>query len=227
MALKFLVCIIRSTNPEFAGRVLELWYEYEKGETRAAILVKQMDKLECMHQAVIYEERTGIDMSDFMQLKEKVTLPELQPLLETCFLKHNELKLRRQFDIVVVFCLWYGLSSTARIWLNIFSGGPGVGKGTQSALLATEFNLCHILVGDLLREEAKSPTSPFRAFIPESIRKSVLPPAQLTTQLLKREMSKAQAEGTHRFLLDGFPRSIAQAKDFELKVFITMGLFQP
>jgi 5'-deoxynucleotidase YfbR-like HD superfamily hydrolase len=103
MALKFLVYIIRSTNPEFAGRVLELWYEYEKGETRAAILVKQMDKLECMHQAVIYEERTGIDMSDFMQLKEKVTLPELQPLLETCFLKHNELKLRRQFDIVVVF----------------------------------------------------------------------------------------------------------------------------
>jgi adenylate kinase family enzyme len=69
-----------------------------------------------------------------------------------------------------------------------------------------------------LRDEAKSPTSPYRDFIPESIEKSVLLPPQLTTMLLKQEMQKAQAEGARRFLLDGFPRSIVQAADFELKV---------
>jgi adenylate kinase family enzyme len=73
-------------------------------------------------------------------------------------------------------------------------------------------------VGDLLREEAKSSTSPYRDFIPESIEKSVLLPAQLTTLLLKREMDRAQAEGARKFLLDGFPRSVVQAADFELKV---------
>ncbi|KAL8866512.1 MAG: hypothetical protein Q9198_008858, partial [Flavoplaca austrocitrina] len=55
--------------------------------------------------------------------------------------------------------------------------GPGVGKGTQCARVAKEFDFCHISVGDLLREEAKSPTSPYRDFIPESIQNSVLLPA--------------------------------------------------
>jgi adenylate kinase family enzyme len=73
-------------------------------------------------------------------------------------------------------------------------------------------------VGDLLREEAKDATSPYRDFIPESIKKSVLLPAQLTTQLLKREMGKAQEQGKRRFLLDGFPRNLEQATDFDLKV---------
>ena len=99
----------------------------------------------------------------------------------------------------------------------MFIGGPGVGKGTQCNRVAEEFDFHHISVGDLLREEAKSPTSPYKDFIPESIQKSVLLPAQLTTLLLKQEMGRAQAEGIRRFLLDGYPRSIVQAADFELK----------
>jgi len=46
----------------------------------------------------------------------------------------------------------------------------------------------------------------------------VLLPAQLTTLLLKQEMGRAQAQGTRRFLLDGFPRSVVQADDFEWKI---------
>lgn len=103
MALKFLACTIRATNPEFADQILELWHEYDEGKTRTAILVKQIDKLECMHQAVIYEERTGKDMSGFMKLQVKVTLPELKPLLDTCLQRYEELKERRQADIIVVF----------------------------------------------------------------------------------------------------------------------------
>ena len=69
----------------------------------------------------------------------------------------------------------------------------------------------------MLREEAKSPTSPYRDFIPESIAKSVLLSAQLTTLLLKQEMGRAQGKGARRLILDGFPRSVIQAADFELK----------
>lgn len=103
---------------------------------------------------------------------------------------------------------------------NFILGGPGVGKGTQCELLAERFGFHCISVGDLLREEAKRPTSPYRNFILESIEKSVLLPAQLTTQLLTKEIGEVQAKGISRFLLDGFPRSLEQATDFELKVLI-------
>ncbi|KAF2105490.1 hypothetical protein BDV96DRAFT_592426, partial [Lophiotrema nucula] len=66
----------------------------------------------------------------------------------------------------------------------LVSGGPDVGKGTNCIRLADEFNLHHISVGDLLRAEAKWPMSPYQHFIPESIKKSLLLLAQLTTRLL-------------------------------------------
>ncbi|KAF1357332.1 cytidylate kinase [Lizonia empirigonia] len=202
MALKFLACTVRSWNPSFADSILDLWYEYEKGESGAAMLVRQVDKLECIQQANIYQQRTGIDLGEFMELKEKVTLPVWQPLLDDCLHSHEETVRRKNVDLVVI----------------LISGGPGVGKGTQCSLLAAEFGLHHISVGDLLREEAARPDSPYRDFIPESIRRSVLLPAQLTTQLLRQAMGQAQARGKHQFLLDGFPRSVAQAVDFEAKI---------
>ncbi|KAF2113719.1 cytidylate kinase [Lophiotrema nucula] len=198
MAFKFLACTLRSSHPTFADSILDLWHEYENRETQAAMLVHQIDKLECLNQAVIYEQRTGIDLDEFMELEEKISLPQLRPLLDACLQKRKEVALRQQAGLTVVFV----------------SGGPGVGKGTQCTRLAEEFGFSHISVGDLLREEAKRPESPYREFIPESIRKSVLLPAQLTTQLLALEM-------------DGFLRSIAQAKDFGHKLcmdYVTISL---
>jgi UMP-CMP kinase len=96
-------------------------------------------------------------------------------------------------------------------------GGPGVGKGTQCSRLAQDQDFHHISVGELLREEARNPSSPYSEFIAESIQKSVLIPASFTTELLSKEMSRAQAQGKRRFLLDGFPRSVEQASDFESK----------
>ena len=221
MALKYLACTIRATNPSYADKMPELWYEYEEGSSRAAVLVRQVDKLECIQQAVIYEERTGKDMSDIMKLQEKITLPELKPLLSTCLQQYRDLQARQQEDVVVIFVSGMVHEHSHSIPAECFSGGPGVGKGTQCTLLAKEFGFHHISVGELLREEGRSPTSPYRDFIPESIKKSVLLPAQLITQLLKREMGEARAKGKYQFLLDGFPRSVEQALDFELKVIIT------
>ena len=221
MALKFLACTVRAANPQFAESILELWYEYEAGETRAAVLVRQMDKLECIDQAIIYEERSGLDLGEFMALKEEITLPELKTWLEIRLRDYEELKLRKKANTDVVFVS--GRRCPGPVIPNEADGllgGPGVGKGTQCARVAKEFDFHHICVGDLLREEAKSPTSPYRDLIPESISKSVLLPAQLTTMLLKREIGRAQADGVTRFLLDGFPRSVVQATDFESKAHI-------
>ncbi|KAF9728651.1 cytidylate kinase [Paraphaeosphaeria minitans] len=202
MALEFLACTLRTSNPDLANSILDLWHEYEDGRTDTAILVKQLDKLECYHQAIIYEERTGIDLEEFKELKEKITLPELQPLLDECLKRHKEIKQRRLIDPIVIFV----------------SGGPGVGKGTQSERLAKEFGFHHISVGDLLRKEEARLLSPYRDFISQSIKKSILLPAQFTTQLLRQAMDDVQGQERHMFLLDGFPRNVAQAVDFESKI---------
>lgn len=103
MAFKFLACTLRSSYPAFASSMLDLWYEYEKGESPAAILVRQVDKLECMHQAVIYEERDGINLEEFMLLSEKVTLPQLGPLRDACLQKHKELTDGPYNNVQIIF----------------------------------------------------------------------------------------------------------------------------
>lgn len=70
MAFKYLACTLRSSHPDFANSMIDLWNEYEEGKTEAAVLVRQIDKLECLHQAVIYEERHDIDLSEFMSQKK-------------------------------------------------------------------------------------------------------------------------------------------------------------
>jgi 5'-deoxynucleotidase YfbR-like HD superfamily hydrolase len=218
MAMKFLACTAKSWSPDQANMLLDLWNEYEEGQSKPAQIVKQIDKLECLQQAVMYQQKYQIPLQEFMDLKEMVTLPELKPLLDVCLRKYEEVKMRQHDDLVVVFVSGK-TDQSAKCAVLILSGGPGVGKGTQCSRLAREFDFCHISVGDLLRNEGNRPSSPYKDFIPESIQKSVLIPAPFTTELLSEEMNKAQAQGTRRFLLDGFPRSVEQATDFESKVY--------
>ncbi|KAK4537431.1 hypothetical protein CDCA_CDCA12G3456 [Cyanidium caldarium] len=94
-------------------------------------------------------------------------------------------------------------------------GGPGAGKGTQCARLVNEFGLAHISAGDLLRAEVQSQSQQGR-MIDEMIRQGVIVPGHITLALLRRALF---AVGTDRrapgVLIDGFPRAIDQAIDFE------------
>lgn len=103
MALKFLACSVRSWNSDFADSILDLWYEYERGESAAAILVRQVDKLECIQQASVYEKRCGMDLGDFMQLKSRITLPVWQPLLNECLYEHEKLSRRAKIRPTIIF----------------------------------------------------------------------------------------------------------------------------
>jgi UMP-CMP kinase len=79
----------------------------------------------------------------------------------------------------------------------------------------------HISVGDLLREEANSDVSMFAEFINDSIRNSVIMPAELTIQLLRKRINDSWGKGKRIFIVDGFPRSLEQAHAFEEKVYNT------
>lgn len=95
------------------------------------------------------------------------------------------------------------------------AGGPGCGKGTQCARLKEEFKLISLSTGDLFREEVAAGTY-LGSEVQKHMKKGDLVPDAVTLQVLKHAMLKHQ--GVNRFLLDGFPRSLAQAIQFEQEI---------
>jgi adenylate kinase family enzyme len=90
-------------------------------------------------------------------------------------------------------------------------GGPGSGKGTQAIAISKEFGFGYAAAGDLLREEVKKPDSPNGKRIQELMAAGQLVPPELLVDTLRNAIRSSAAQ---YFLLDGFPRSIAQDDSF-------------
>jgi adenylate kinase len=90
--------------------------------------------------------------------------------------------------------------------LVIFLGPPGAGKGTQAQRLVAEKGFMHISTGDLLREAVKNRTL-LGLKAKEYMERGELVPDDLIVALIKEKLPK---EGN--VILDGFPRTIAQAE---------------
>ena len=91
----------------------------------------------------------------------------------------------------------------------ILMGPPGAGKGTQATRIIDAFHLPHISTGDIFRENIAKGT-PLGLQAKAIIERGDLVPDDLTIDLVKsRLMQPDCAEG---YLLDGFPRTIAQAE---------------
>lgn len=91
----------------------------------------------------------------------------------------------------------------------ILFGPPGVGKGTQAKLLAEEFSVPHISTGDLLRAAVKKET-PLGIKAKEYVESGNLVPDEIMIGLIEELLSTGKAR--RGFILDGFPRTVAQAK---------------
>ncbi|HEX6025296.1 MAG TPA: adenylate kinase [Solirubrobacter sp.] len=85
-------------------------------------------------------------------------------------------------------------------------GPPGVGKGTQAERLREAFDLDHIATGDLLREHRARGTALGRAAA-EHMDAGRLVPDELVEAMVEERLRDSP-----RFLLDGFPRTLAQAE---------------
>jgi UMP-CMP kinase len=100
-------------------------------------------------------------------------------------------------------------------------GGPGSGKGTQSAYLVRDYGFTHMSAGDLLREEQDRENSEYGQMIKDYIKNGEIVPMEVTVKLLENAM-KAKIDGSEdhksRFLIDGFPRKMDQAIYFEDQV---------
>jgi adenylate kinase len=89
-------------------------------------------------------------------------------------------------------------------------GPPGAGKGTQGERLAQRLGLTHIAAGDLLRDEVRAGTPVGRDAKTYIDRGDLVPDAVIIDLVLPRVEAAAAQAG---YLLDGFPRSVAQAQE--------------
>jgi len=94
----------------------------------------------------------------------------------------------------------------------IIIGPPGAGKGTQAALIKKQYNIPHISTGDMFREAIKNMTM-LGMKAKEIIDQGKLVPDEVTVNLVKERIAKPDCK--NGFLLDGFPRTIAQAASFD------------
>ncbi|MER5208477.1 adenylate kinase [Streptomyces sp. NPDC002825] len=91
----------------------------------------------------------------------------------------------------------------------VLVGPPGAGKGTQAAYLAKNLGIPHISTGDLFRANISQGT-PLGVEAQSYMKAGQLVPDSVTIGMAEDRMRQADAEGG--FLLDGFPRNVAQAQ---------------
>jgi adenylate kinase len=94
----------------------------------------------------------------------------------------------------------------------VLIGPPGAGKGTQAQRLTERLGIPHLSTGDMLREAVRMGTDVGRQAEPY-MKSGRLVPDALVQQLVIERTARPDAQGG--YLLDGFPRTAAQAKMFD------------
>lgn len=104
-------------------------------------------------------------------------------------------------------------SKSTNLWRVILLGAPGVGKGTQAQLLHHRLGACHLSTGDVFRAAASrkdcAPSPAMAAALDYMHRGELVPDATVWDMVRERAACLRCGGG---FLLDGFPRTLSQAR---------------
>jgi adenylate kinase len=104
-----------------------------------------------------------------------------------------------------------------RPWRLVLLGPPGVGKGTQADLLTRRLGACHLSTGDLFRDakhrSEREQTLAMGAAL-NFMKRGALVPDAIVWELIRERTSCLHCQGG--FVLDGFPRTLAQAKALQV-----------
>lgn len=88
----------------------------------------------------------------------------------------------------------------------LFFGPPGAGKGTQAKKVAKEFDIVHISTGDILRDAVSKGTELGKKA------KAIMDRGELVSDEIMNRLVKEKLEELDSFILDGYPRTLDQAK---------------
>jgi adenylate kinase len=101
----------------------------------------------------------------------------------------------------------------AQLWRLVLLGAPGVGKGTQAQLLHEKLGACHLSTGDVFRAartRTDCPPSPAMLAALDFMRRGALVPDSTVWDMVRERAACLRCQGG--FLLDGFPRTLSQAR---------------
>lgn len=101
----------------------------------------------------------------------------------------------------------------------VLLGPPGAGKGTQAKNIVRKYDIIHISTGDIFRRHIEDKT-PLGILAGEYINKGQLVPDDVTISIVKNRIMESDCN--RGFLMDGFPRTVAQADAF-FKILSSVG----
>ena len=93
----------------------------------------------------------------------------------------------------------------------IFFGPPGSGKGTQAKLIASELNIIHLSTGDILRSKLKD-SDELLLQLKDVISSGDLVSDKILNEIIAEKLTSKEC--VNGFILDGYPRTIAQSNFF-------------
>ncbi|KAK2965785.1 hypothetical protein RJ640_009491, partial [Escallonia rubra] len=131
----------------------------------------------------------------------------LQPLQSFNTRGHTHFKINTKAQGLKVKC------SQSEPLKVMISGAPASGKGTQCEMIVQKFGLVHISTGDLLRAEVSAGTE-IGNKAKEYMNAGSLVPDEIVTAMVKGRLSQKDTK-EKGWLLDGYPRSFAQAQSLE------------
>lgn len=100
------------------------------------------------------------------------------------------------------------ISGTMRL---VLFGPPGAGKGTQADFIREKYEVEHVSTGDVLREAIRVETE-VGLYAKSFMDKGELVPDEVVTEIIRQKIS---ALGEGGFMLDGFPRTLEQARSLD------------
>ena len=101
----------------------------------------------------------------------------------------------------------------------MFIAPPAAGKGTQAELITSKYNIPHISTGDILREIAKE-DSEIGNYVAETMASGKLVKDEITYQLIEDRLAREDCK--NGFIIDGFPRNLDQAVEYD-KILAKLG----
>ena len=101
----------------------------------------------------------------------------------------------------------------------MFIAPPAAGKGTQAEIITAKYNIPHISTGDILREIAKE-DSEIGNYVAETMASGKLVKDEITYQLIEERLSREDCK--NGFIIDGFPRNLDQAVEYD-KILAKLG----
>lgn len=96
----------------------------------------------------------------------------------------------------------------SKVLRAVIMGAPGSGKGTIAKRIITDFDMKYVVSGDILRSQVKQKTEIGKQ-AEDYMKKGALVPDSIMQKMIIDEMKRLQGE---TWLLDGFPRTLAQAE---------------